>query len=781
MTTGIKRPGMKVTSSTRVCSAHFAPGCTIPYVKSPSLIRPEKTARRTIVRQTLHESSSRTAVPSLKELCRFQLQDQLGKLHHLEQEHISTKRELCNQIDKFDQLQNRQRETMQAATSLENAVSLLQSDKSHLHSQMVSKVKAIESLEAEMSRLTLETVLLKSTVDRLKQGRFHLHAEDFDGRDKDINFYTGFCSWDLFMLFFRSLSVYDLDNLQYFGRDRKFPSGDKRGPPRALNPLNEYFLMLVRLRLGLLEEDLADRFGISQALVSVIFNTWLCLVHSHLLSLGFWPSRETINEHMPREFMNSKYSKTRVIIDATELFIQKPSDLALQSVTWSNYKSHNTLKGLIGISPFGSVTFVSELWAGSISDVELIEKSGLLDLLEAGDSVMADKGFTISDLLAQRGVSLNIPPFMQNGKMSEGDVKLTRSIATLRIHVERAIERIKNFRIISGCIPNSIPAGTVSKIFTVCSLLTNMQSPLVKPRSLSSQPASAPTKTALSSTITPVHLSSHVDQSSTAANGRSLSEITNLECQTPQVLSVAEIKRRLTVTSETQAAVEDKTKEQNNSHIWFQVRKYRITSSNFGVVIKRRADFDVLASRLINKQHFSIHHNMPIPLRWGIEHEDIARDIYSARVQKLGCTLVKSGVWIDIERGWLAASPDGLVFNSSGKLVGIIEIKCPFSAKDMTPLEAAKSLPSFPCKEIDGHLALKREHNYFYQVQGQLAITHAPWCDFCIYTPHGFSIERIDFELPLWQQMVQNLETFFDKFMIPCLSHMNVPDTETLM
>lgn len=57
----------------------------------------------------------------------------------------------------------------------------------------------------------------------------------------------------------------------------------------------------------------------------------------------------------------------------------------MQSVTWSSYKSYNTLKGLVGIAPFGGETFVSPLYTGSISDKELTLESGLFDLLEAGD------------------------------------------------------------------------------------------------------------------------------------------------------------------------------------------------------------------------------------------------------------------------------------------------------------------------------------------------------------------------------------------------------------
>ena len=120
--------------------------------------------------------------------------------------------------------------------------------------------------------------------------------------------------------------------------------------------------------------------------------------------LNIWPDRSTIDKHMPQSFKD-KYLTTRVIIDGTEIKCQTPSSLVLHSETFSSYKSHTTVKGLIGIGPSGHITFISQLYAGSISDREITIRSGLLKLpFTAGDVIMADKGFTISDLLEPIGV-----------------------------------------------------------------------------------------------------------------------------------------------------------------------------------------------------------------------------------------------------------------------------------------------------------------------------------------------------------------------------------------
>ena len=249
-----------------------------------------------------------------------------------------------------------------------------------------------------------------------------------------------------------------------------------RRPTRCLPLIDELFLFLVYLSLGLKERDLADRFNIHQSTVSRIIRTWANFLYTVLGAVGIWMAPDAVRAMMPSEF--ERYSDTQVILDCTELKCQTPSSLLLQSEMYSQYKSHTTVKGMIGVSPHGAVTFVSTLYSGSISDKELFKQSGIIPLLDEDMAVMVDKGFTIDDLVPGK---VHRPPFLgKNSQLFREDVLATQEIARLRIHVERVIRRIKQNKLFDSIIPLTI-AGSINQLFAVACLLSNYQNkPLVK-------------------------------------------------------------------------------------------------------------------------------------------------------------------------------------------------------------------------------------------------------------------------------------------------------------
>lgn len=140
-------------------------------------------------------------------------------------------------------------------------------------------------------------------------------------------------------------------------------------------------------------------------------------------------------------------------------------------MTFLSYKNYNTYKALVGISPGGAVTFVSKLYYASISDRELTKRSGLLELLKSGDTVMADHGFNIQDDLTPLGLRVNIPPLLKGKKQLDPNKLVeTHRIASLRIHVECAMERIKNFHVFDYTIPSSL-TEVAEQMFFVCAML----------------------------------------------------------------------------------------------------------------------------------------------------------------------------------------------------------------------------------------------------------------------------------------------------------------------
>ncbi|XP_072395189.1 uncharacterized protein [Diabrotica undecimpunctata] len=241
--------------------------------------------------------------------------------------------------------------------------------------------------------------------------------------------------------------------------------------------IDQLFMTLIKLRLNSPHEDLSIRFGCSTATVTNIAMTRIYALHEVLFKnlMKTIPSIVRNQVCLPSAFTNFK--NCRIILDCTEIYCTVPTNMEKQRLTYSPYKHRNTWKILVGVAPNGVITFVSSAYPGSTSDKQIVEVSKVLDQMVPGDLIVADKGFLIKDLLPA-GVSLNIPPFLSTPQFTESQVYETQQIAEARIHVERAIRRIKCYNILQQ-VP-SYYISQLSIIFQLCAALTNFQYPLIK-------------------------------------------------------------------------------------------------------------------------------------------------------------------------------------------------------------------------------------------------------------------------------------------------------------
>lgn len=355
----------------------------------------------------------------------------------------------------------------------------------------VSDVDNITLLQQKITLLELKLADCEEKLLEVKNENEILLSRQFSlDKIKDDNsailFYTGFPSYKALMSFYKYIEP-KLEKMQYWKGERLIKDSQpyeedenrkKPGPSRKLSFLDEFLLVLMRLKAGLFVQDLADRFGISISLVSRICITWINLLYFELKDIFPFPTQELVCKNMPEEF--AEFASTRIILDCTELFIQRPSAMLAQSETWSDYKHHNTWKLLVGVTPNGQVSFLSDLWGGRVSDKQITRESGVLALLDSGDNVMVDRGFDIRDILPA-GVMLNMPPFLAGrDQLTAAETEETMTIASVRIHVERAIGLIKTYHILDGCLPNTL-SPYATQIATVCGLFTNFLPPLLPP------------------------------------------------------------------------------------------------------------------------------------------------------------------------------------------------------------------------------------------------------------------------------------------------------------
>lgn len=251
---------------------------------------------------------------------------------------------------------------------------------------------------------------------------------------------------------------------------------------KSLDKFQQLLLTLMRLRLNLCVQDLSYRFGIHSSTVTRVFQSCIDTMFIAMKFLVRWPTREELRLTLPTTFKN-KFSSCAVILDCFEIFIERPSCLLARAQTWSSYKHHNTAKYLIGITPQGTVSFISSGWGGRVSDKHITEHCGVLENLLPGDLVLADRGFDIQESCGLFGACLQIPSFTKGKpQLSPFELENTRDIANVRIHVERVIGCVRQKYVIlgHGIVPiqslMSAEKNTpclLDKITFVCCALTN--------------------------------------------------------------------------------------------------------------------------------------------------------------------------------------------------------------------------------------------------------------------------------------------------------------------
>ncbi|XP_047124366.1 uncharacterized protein LOC100201601 isoform X4 [Hydra vulgaris] len=323
----------------------------------------------------------------------------------------------------------------------------------------------IEFLMQDYRRVLSENIKLKE-----KLLSFEVTVESFTNDDK-VLYYTGLHCRKVLLAAFQHVEAYI--SLTAHSRLSKF---------------EKLILTLMKLRLGTPIQDLAFRFDISYSVASKTFKNILHILYVRMKPLIYWPERKELQQSMPLSYRQHFGLKIAVIIDCFEIFIERPSNLMARVQTWSNYKSHNTVKYLINIVPQGVISFISQGWGGRTSDKLITEQCGLLEKLNPADVVLADRGFNIADSVGLMCAEVKIPAFTKEKKqLSAVDVESTRKIAQLRVNVDRVIGLARNkYTILKEILPvdflmceaDNIP--TVDKIVTVSCALTNCCKSIVR-------------------------------------------------------------------------------------------------------------------------------------------------------------------------------------------------------------------------------------------------------------------------------------------------------------
>lgn len=307
----------------------------------------------------------------------------------------------------------------------------------------------------------------KNTADKNVQvctDQFQFSFISFINTDEELNTLTGIPSLKL------------LDALV---EASKRVWADRQDGKHVLTLKESIVLTMLKMKQDLSYSMISILFQkISRHTCSRVFKTTVLLLSTVLTPIiSRFPSREEINDNIPTCFHDFK--STRIVLDCTEVPIERSKCLRCRIRCYSQYKSNFTLKFLVGVTPAGLISYISPAYGGRASDQLIFSKSDLPEQMISGmDGVMVDKGFLIESLCAENHLELFRPPFMHDDQLTSEEAQLNRTIAAARVHIERVNQRIKIFKILRHHFAWGL-LDYVDHIFKVACALVNLSTPVL--------------------------------------------------------------------------------------------------------------------------------------------------------------------------------------------------------------------------------------------------------------------------------------------------------------
>ena len=194
--------------------------------------------------------------------------------------------------------------------------------------------------------------------------------------------------------------------------------------------------------------------GMTNATAQHILCGWAIFFWTLFNETDFKPSLGFTLKKIPKIFAETGHGLTDLVIGyAVEFRFQHASIFELNSLIFSSYKKTQTVKALVGIFPLRGGILFSDIYPGSISDSKLTEECGAVCFVESEHEIMSEHGFSIQELSAVRGMTLNRPKQKENDQFAERDIATNFDIAATRIHVESFIGRVCNWGILNSIWP----------------------------------------------------------------------------------------------------------------------------------------------------------------------------------------------------------------------------------------------------------------------------------------------------------------------------------------